>query len=217
MTSEQATTKQVKVWQGEFGRAYTDRNTFALDEYNQLYLRRYGASQDELNRRWWKDVPKDARILEVGANVGYQLEALRRIGYRNLFGIEIQRYCVEKAKTLHPHVDIIQAEGADIPFKADWFDVVYTSGVLIHIAPKDLPAVQAEMYRVTRRWIFGLEYYAPELVEIPYHGHEQLLWKGDYAGLFKSRFRVLQSVNEELIEYRDDPGKIDQFYLIEKK
>jgi len=217
MASESAATKQIEVWTGDFGREYTDRNTFtAENDYNQLYLRRYGLSQDEVNRSWLKDVPLDARILEVGSNVGYQLEALRRIGYRNLYGVEIQRYCVDKAKSLHPKVDIIQAQGGDLPFKSNFFDLVFTSGVLIHVAPDNLAAVQDEMHRVTRRWIFGLEYYAPELVELPYWGQGGLLWKGNYHGLFKSRFKDLRSIREELVEYRDEPGNVDQFYLLEK-
>lgn len=217
MASDSAVTKQIEVWTGDFGREYTDRNTFTGEsDYNQLYRRRYGLSQDEVNRSWLEDIPLDARILEVGSNVGYQLEALRRIGYRNLYGVEIQRYCVDKAKALHPKVDIIQAQGGDLPFKSEYFDLVFTSGVLIHVAPDNLPAVQDEMVRVSRRWIFGLEYYAPELVELPYWGQNGLLWKGDYAGLFKSRFKNLRSIREELIEYRDDPGKADQFYLLEK-
>ena len=169
-----------------------------------------------MNRDWLKAVPFDARILEVGANVGYQLEGLRRIGYRNLYGIELQRYAVEKAKALHPGVDIIQGQATDLPFKDGYFDLVFTSGVLIHISPRNLPDVQSEMYRVARRWIFGTEYYAPELIGIPYRGRTDLLWKADYAALFKSRFAGLRSLREQLFEYLDDPGKVDQFYLLEK-
>jgi pseudaminic acid biosynthesis-associated methylase len=210
-------TRQIEVWSGEFGREYTERNSFATaDEYSDIYLRRYGHSQDDMNRDWLKAIPYDARILEVGANVGYQLEGLRRIGYQNLYGIELQRYAVEKAKKLHPRVDIIQGQATCLPFKDGYFDLVFTSGVLIHISPKEMPDVQNEMYRVTKKWIFGTEYYSPELVGIPYRGRDDLLWKADYAALFKSRFAGLRSVRERLFEYLDDPGKVDQFYLLEK-
>lgn len=32
-------TKQMKVWQGEFGKDYTDRNALSLEEMESLYIR----------------------------------------------------------------------------------------------------------------------------------------------------------------------------------
>lgn len=211
-------TEQTRVWTGEFGREYTNRNTFeTIEDFNRFYVHRYGRSRDKINADWLKTVPRDARILEVGANVGYQLEALRRIGFRNLMGIDIQRNCINKAKSLHPQIDIVHAIASDIPFKDAYFDLVFTNNVLIHMAPHHLPLVLAEMYRVTRQWILGFEYYSPTLTEIQYRGHQALLWKADYASMFKSEFADLMSVREEIIDCLDDPGKQDKFYLLEKQ
>jgi pseudaminic acid biosynthesis-associated methylase len=210
-------TDQVKVWTGQFGREYTERNRFADDEaFNRLYLERYGRARDAINEDWLREVPREARVLEIGANIGNQLRALRRIGFRRLYGVEIQRYCVEEAKRLNPEVDIIEGSGFDIPFKDGFFDLVFTNNVLIHIAPDDIGGLLDEMQRVTRRWIWGFEYYAPEFTEIPYRGHEHLLWKADYAALFRARFPALRSVREELLDCLDEPGKQDKLYLLEK-
>jgi pseudaminic acid biosynthesis-associated methylase len=212
------TTEQAETWSGEFGRLYTERNSFdSVDIFNQLYQQRYGRSRDEINIDWLKDIPRDARILEVGANVGYQLEALRRIGFRHLFGVEIQRHCVEQAKVLHPHVDIVEGIASDLPFKDGFFDLVFTNNVLIHMPPDHLPLVQAEMHRVTCRWVLGFEYYAPSVTEIPYHGKRNLLWKADYASLFRSLRSDLVPIRDEIVDCLDDIGKVDKFYLLEKR
>ena len=210
-------TAQTKVWTGKFGRDYTERNRFADDEaFNALYVERYGQSRDAINQDWLSDIPRDSRVLEVGANIGNQLRALRRIGFRRLFGIELQRYCVEEAKRLNPEADIVEGSAFDIPFKDGFFDLVFTNNVLIHIAPGDIGAVLEEIHRVSRRWIWGFEYYAPEFTVIPYRGREDLLWKADYAALFRERFPGLKSLREQVIDCLDEPEKSDKLYLLEK-
>ena len=67
-----------------------------------------------------------------------QLDGLQRSGWTNLWGIELQEYAVELSKHYTNHVNIVQASGFDIPFKDNFFDLVVTNGVLIHIAPADL-------------------------------------------------------------------------------
>ena len=211
-------TQQIDVWTGAFGRDYTERNRFEDDEaFNKLYVERYGRTRDDINNDWLKDVPRDARILEVGANIGNQLRALHRLGFRHLFGVEIQRACVEEAKQRVPQADVVEGSAFDIPFKDGFFDLVFTNNVLIHIAPGDIGAVMDEMHRVSRRWIWGFEYYAPEFTEIPYRGKTDLLWKADYGRLFLERFKDLRPLRESLIDCLDEPGKQDKLYLLERQ
>lgn len=211
------TTDQIKVWTGEFGRAYTERNRFAdAEAFNQLYITRYGRNRDELNREWLSFLPKDARILEIGANIGNQLEALRRIGFSNLYGLEVQRYCVTEAKRLHPEVDIIEGSALDIPFKDGFFDLVFTNNVLIHIAPTDLPILMREVARVCRGHVMGFEYYAPEFTNINYRGNTNLLWKADYSRLYQETCPQFKVEREELFPCLDEPGNVDKLFLLRK-
>jgi pseudaminic acid biosynthesis-associated methylase len=211
------TTKQLEVWTGEFGRTYTDRNRFEDDAaFNAFYVKRYGRTRDEINSDWLGDMDCEAPVLEVGANIGNQLRALRRFRFRRLFGIEIQRYCVEQSKHINPEVDVVEGSAFDIPFKDAFFNIVFTNNVLIHIAPTDLPEVMDEMYRVSRRYIFGFEYFAPEPTEIRYRGHDNLLWKADYAALFQARFPDLKLVRQELFQCLHEDGTTDKLYLLEK-
>ena len=210
-------TEQIGVWTGEFGRSYTERNRFSDDEFNAVYVKRYGRTRDDINLEFLADVARDQPVLEVGANIGNQLRALRRIGFEKLFGIELQRYCVDAAKQDCPGVDIIEGSAFDNPFRSGYFNLVFTNNVLIHISPADLPRAMDEMYRVSGRYIMGFEYYAPQVTEIPYRGKTNLLWKADYGGMFLSRFPDLREVRAKSFPTLDESGLADKLYLLEKR
>ena len=154
-------TDQAQVWQGEFGRQYTDRNTFDLEEMNRLWSANYGVSRRDINRVFLKDIPKGASFLEVGCNVGNQLLQLQELGYTNLSAVEVQAYAVEIAKSRAKSASVLQGSALSLPYESDSFDVVFTSGVLIHIAPEDLPRAMEEVHRCAKTYIWGAEYYAP--------------------------------------------------------
>jgi len=209
-------TSQLKVWKGEFGRKYTDRNTMNVAEMDDYYRRNFGVSRTEMNHRFLASLPRDMRILEVGANVGNQLLGLRQMGFTRLYGIEIQPYAIEKARKRLPEATIIEGSAFAIPFADRYFELVFTSGVLIHIKPSELPLVMGEMHRCTNRFIWGYEYYAEELAEVVYRGEGSLLWKGNYPGLFQQDFADLQLVDQQLYPYLSG-ANVDIMYLLSKK
>ncbi len=51
-----------------------------------------------MNAAFIGELPREARILEVGCNTGMQLVGLQAMGFTNLYGIELQAYAVEKAR-----------------------------------------------------------------------------------------------------------------------
>src|ERR1700677_4889418 len=79
------TTAQMTEWSGDFGRAYTDRNTLSPDEMDALWRRNFGKTRSELNKRFLGEMDRSIRILEVGCNVGNQLLSLQQMGFRNLY------------------------------------------------------------------------------------------------------------------------------------
>ena len=212
------TTEQETFWSGEFGQEYTDRNTRDRDEWDNFYRQNWGLTKSEMNARFSVGWLPETRILEVGCNTGMQLRGLQDAGFTDLYGIELQPYAVEKAKQNTRHINIVQGSGFDLPFRDAFFDVVCTNGVLIHIAPDDLPKIMDEMVRCSRRYIWGFEYYSPELAEIPYRGNQGFLWKADYAGLFQQRHPSLRLVKQELYPYvnASESGNVDCMYLLEK-
>ncbi len=155
------------------------------------------------------------RILEVGSNVGNQLLSLQRMGFGALYGIELQSYAVEISKSKSKNINIIQGDASDIPFKDGYFDMVFTSGVLIHIDPNNLPCVLREIHRCTKKYIFGFEYYSDETKDIPYRGKSNLLWKADFAKKYVDLFNDLTLVKEERIKYLGNEN-IDAMFLLKK-
>ncbi|MGA9798436.1 MAG: pseudaminic acid biosynthesis-associated methylase [Terriglobales bacterium] len=209
-------TSQLQHWRGEFGRAYTDRNSLSPAALDALYRKNFGVARSELNRRFLANLPRDARILEVGCNEGNQLCALREMGFHQLYGIEVQEYALRRARNRLDNGRLALATAFEIPFPDGFFDLVFTSGVLIHIAPPDLPKALGEIHRCAGAYIWGLEYYSPQPMEVNYRGHQSLLWKADYAGLYLELFGDLDPVRREQIPYLED-SNVDCMFLLSKK
>lgn len=117
------------------------------------YIRATGRSRALLELI--SDLPKDARILEVGCNVGRNLAHLYNNGYTKVEGIEINPHAVELLRTTFPQLaesEIhVGAAGEVLPkFADDEFDLVYTMAVLEHIHP-DESVVFSEMARIGKQ------------------------------------------------------------------
>jgi len=210
------TTFQLKNWTNEFGREYTKRNAYSVDSLNKAYLDCFGISRAALNRSFLKSVAKSSRILEVGCNIGIQLRFLRQAGFNNLYAIEPQADAVKSVRRSLPDANIITGNGLDIPFKDGYFDLVYTSGVLIHIHPKDIKKAIREIYRCSNKYIWGFEYYAKKCEEVLYHGYRNLLWKTDFVKLFLDTFSDLTIEKIKHLKHRDNDN-VDFMYLLKKK
>ena len=207
------TTGQMKRWSGEFGRLYTHRNSISVSELDSLYKRRYGVTRTKLNNLFIGKLDRNIKILEVGSNIGNQLLNLQKMGFKELYGIEINKHAIEISKSRTRYINIIQGSALDIPFKDKYFDLVFTSGVLIHISPLDLKSVIKEMYRCTKKYIWGMEYYSDKYTEIKYRGHGNLLWKADFQVLFTKYFHDLRLIRARKLKYSDSEN-VDAMYLL---
>ena len=204
-------TKQEEFWEGEFGDEYTSRNVGNWDEF---YKRQWGVTRTDLNEEFLAVLKKDASILEVGCNRANQLKILYEQGYENLWGIEINKKALQLAKS-DRRFNLVEGSGFDIPFKDEFFDLVFTSGVLIHISPKNLLKIIDEIYRVSKRYIWGFEYFAEECEEIEYRGHKKRLWKNNFLGLFQERHPDLKVVRQKKIKYLENDN-VDMMFLLER-
>jgi len=209
-------TEQMKKWTGEFGEEYTNRNALSLKEMELLCKRRFGITRTEMNLRFLGGLNQSISVLEVGSNIGNQLLCLQKMGFKKLYGIELQEYAVELSKTRTKNINIIQGSAFDIPFKNNFFDLVFTSGLLIHISPSDINKVLNEIYRCTKNYIWGFEYYSDEYTQVNYRGHTELLWKTNFAQLYLERFDNLDLTKEEHYKYLDNDN-VDSMFLLRKK
>lgn len=210
-------TEQIEFWKGEFGKEYTDRNSHSAEEWDAFYTKVWGKTKIAMNADFLGNLSKDIKILEVGCNTGMQLNGLQRMGFKNIYGIELQSYAADQAKKYTKDINIICGSGFDLPFKDFFFDIVCTNGVLIHISPGDLPKIMGEMYRSSNKYIWGFEYYAEKTTEINYRGNTNYLWKADYAALFMQQFPDLRLVKKEVYPYIENPENLDCMYLLEKQ
>ncbi len=177
-------------WRGEFGDEYTGRNalTDAAIEARETMWRRLLPVLD----------PAPASILEVGANIGLNLRALASMSSANLHAVEPNKRArsdLAASGVVAPGA-IHDAVGEALPFDDNSIDLVFTSGVLIHVAPDRLPETCAEMHRVAARYIGCIEYFSPRPEEIRYRDHQDRLFKRDYGGFWLDRHPDL-----ELLDY----------------
>ena len=209
-------TKQMETWGGGFGEEYTNRNTVSFNDMENLYKERFGITRTEMNSKFIGGFDRDMKILEVGSNVGNQLLCLQEMGFNNLYGVELQSYAVELSKSRTKRINIIEGSAFDVPYKDSYFDLVFTSGVLIHINPSDISMAVKEIYRCAKNYIWGFEYYADKYTEILYRGHKDLLWKTDFTKLYCKQFSDLQLVQEKRFKYIDNDN-VNSMFLLKKR
>jgi pseudaminic acid biosynthesis-associated methylase len=170
----------VDLWKSTFGDDYTRRNTANVGARLQL---------------WKLLFPKGCRsVLEVGANSGQNLEAISLISDCTMYAVEpnasARSELVERG-LVHP--GRVTDDSADnIAFPNKVADLVFTSGVLIHIPPDKLAASMREIYRCSKRWIICGEYFAPSEEMIPYRGHDNAMWRRDYGAMYLDLFPDLR-------------------------
>ena len=206
-------TEQMEYWAGEFGEEYTDRNPQTPEEMDAAYMSNYGVSRTEMNSEFLGPLPRSIKILEVGSNVGAQLLCLQKMGFENLYGIEINQRAIEITKSRTRNINTIHGSGFDLPFKDGYFDLVFTSGVLIHISPSDSGRIMDEIYRCTKKNIWGFEYFAEEYMEVAYRGKTNLLWKANFSKLYMERFKDLALVKERRYNYLNSNNTNSMFLL----
>jgi len=140
---------------------------------------------------------------------------LQSMGFNDLYGIELQQIAVDISKKHTKNINIIQGSALDLPFKDKYFDLVYTTGVLIHISPDNIDQVMGEISRVSKKYIWGLEYYNEDYIAIKYRGNENLLWKGNFPKIYMEKFPDLSLIKEKKYPYVNEKVE-DQMYLLSK-
>ena len=122
-------------WEKEFGKNYTDRN---LRSSNRVVT---------IGKNLLDNNVRINEALELGANVGYNLDAIKKI-YPNTktFGVEINKKAFSIGKKKH-----IYFNKSVYDFKSTKkFDLVFCAGVLIHQNPKYLTKFYKKLYTLSK-------------------------------------------------------------------
>lgn len=143
-------------------------------------------------------------VLELGANIGMNLKALRQlIPGCQLTAVEINQTAVEELKK-QEQVEVYHQSIFDFTVQERQWDLTFTKGVLIHLAPEMLPEVYKTLYQCSKKYILVAEYYNPSPIEISYRGHDGKLFKRDFAGEIMEQYPDLQIVDYGFC-WRKDP------------
>tara|TARA_B100000029_G_scaffold11919_1_gene12643 strand:- start:168 stop:788 length:621 start_codon:yes stop_codon:yes gene_type:complete len=201
---------QKEFWKGNFGDVYRENNTVFDDTLSQECWSKMLAYFD-------KDYPKS--ILECGSNIGRNLQTLNvLLEDPELSLIELNQESFEIAKQRYNPRYSFNGPINKAPFENESFDLVFTSGVLIHVNPDDLFPTLEKMYQLSKKYILIAEYFSREPESPIYHGEKNKLFKMDFGKY------LMQNFPTKLLDYGflwghiyDDAGFDDiTWWLFEK-
>lgn len=202
-------TEQEVFWAGEFGTEYIKRNqgdAVLASNLNFFSKALHGTKGVKTT-------------IEFGANIGMNLKALKLLYPTiDLHAIEINTDAAHELQQVIPVENIYQSSILNWTPHRAW-DLALIKGVLIHINPSELNQVYDKLFAATNRYLLVAEYYNPVPVAIPYRGHDDRLFKRDFAGEMISRYSSLQLLDYGFV-YRGDPNFPQDditWFLMEKK
>ena len=199
---------QSSFWSGAFGDEYILRNTSKDESVAKMIM----------FSRMLRNANKVGSAVELGCNIGLNLEALKSLNADVLLsGYEINKSAILEARDLS--IGSIHEANITRPIKIEAkFEMSFTVGVLIHVAPEQLTQVYDNLYNLSSRYILICEYYSPTPVMVEYRGNKDKLFKRDFAG------EMIDLYDLTLIDYgffynRDNQFTYGDFnwFLLERK
>lgn len=207
MISNDFKTEQEEFWAGDFGNEYSERNI--------------GKDWIVANTALFAKVLCRTRnvnsVVEFGSNIGLNLRALDQLIVEPEFAaVEINHSAADELRNWGK-TEVFESSILDFSHSRTW-DLALIKGVLIHINPDELNAVYDKLYASAGRYICIVEYYNPRPTALPYRGHEDRLFKRDFAGEVMDRFSDLQLLDYGFCYHRDNNYPQDDvtWFLLEK-
>jgi pseudaminic acid biosynthesis-associated methylase len=187
-------TEQERFWAGKFGSDYIERNRGA-----EILASNLGMFSQAL-----RSAVGVKTCTEIGPNIGMNLAAIK------LLHPEWEQYAVEiNADAIEELANVIPAENITnksiVGYVPSATDLVITCCVLIHIAPESLPSVYDSLVAATNKYLLIAEYYNPTPVAIDYRGHDNKLFKRDFAREILERHPQMRLADYGFV-YNGDPN-----------
>jgi 2-polyprenyl-3-methyl-5-hydroxy-6-metoxy-1,4-benzoquinol methylase len=132
------------------------------DDRDPCYYLEHDEQMDLLFMDIFPLLEKEANILEIGCSAGRHLNYLHSKGYERLTGIEIGAAAEDEMKKSFPDAysktDYIVGNAFEelVKLPTGYYDLVFTRGVLINVAPK-WNGIFGEMARVSKAYILTME------------------------------------------------------------
>lgn len=159
-------------WEGDFGNEYHARNR--VDWRRRI--------------RFWSeimDMTGARSVYEWGCGPGWNLSAIKTACATKPFlgwdvratGFDVNESALYQAGEAGLYVEGYETDGI--------FEMAFTAGALIHVAPEDLQRVMQGLIDRSSDYVLAVEYYNPTEKMIPYRGHDNKLWARPYGDLYE--------------------------------
>lgn len=183
---------QTKLWENKFGDEYQKRNVITdKDLIGRNILWGYIISKIH------EDCSDDCipSYCEFGAGQGQNLIAIDNI-YKHssakhqpaLVAVEPNEAAYNELLALSINVTTINKSIEGLHPIKPLADVAFTSGLLIHIDPKNLLDAMNVVYKSAAKYVVCTEYFSATQRDIPYRGVDKSLWSNDFGGLYLDNF-----------------------------
>ena len=201
-------TDQEFFWSGEFGDKYIERN-----ENKRLLTSNIHFFIKALQRT------KNLKTcIEFGSNVGMNIKSLKII-YPELefHAVEINKKAAKFLEEIISPENIFHESILDFESKQKW-NLSLVKGVLIHINPERLEEAYERIVNASDKYILICEYYSRKPESLVYRGHNNKLFKRDFAGEILDLFPSLSLIDYGFVYHRDlnFPQDDISWFLIEK-
>ena len=200
-------TEQVDFWAGQFGEDYIIRNKSEnLLASNLHFFAKVFATTNYT----------PTSFLELGANIGMNGRAIKLLFPEASYsGLEINVTAHSQLSKIADNAILGSIEdNINLPLS----DVTFTKGVLIHLNPESLTQAYATLYETSKKYILVTEYFNPTPTAINYRGHENKLFKRDFAQEILSKYSDLTLISYGF-NYHGGQFPLDDssWFLMEKR
>ena len=168
-----------------------------MTETENWWAGRFGHEYHARNRVQWQErIPfwesaiefcQPASVLEVGCGPGWNLLAIHQCAAgTDLHGVEINAGAAEEARQQGLDVQHTNALGILALHEPGSIDLVFTAGMLIHVAPADIEATMRAIVQTSGKYVLAIEYDADEVEAVEYRGHTDKLWRRPYGQMYQA-------------------------------
>ena len=163
-----------------------EQEEFWETKYSQEYIQKNSSFNRDLLIQGWREILKNvsapSNILECGANVGRNIEALNHIyPEAKKTAIEISADASKILRNKYKELNVINSSILESEITNNSFDLSFTMGVLIHIHPNDLKRNLEKVILSSNRYVVIGEYFNRTPVSLTYQGEEEKLFKRDFG------------------------------------
>jgi len=175
--------KQEYFWKHKIATDYIEDNSFFLEDLGkQAWITMLGTI----------DLNSVHSIADLGSNIGRNVKFLKAIHETpSFYAYDINCKALEALEQQFPDVttkccSLLSLHSFELPK----VDLVFTSQVLIHIAPENLEKAMRNIYNLSNKYILISEYFNRTPTYVNYRGESDVLFKRDFGSMFLDLFQA---------------------------